>query len=76
MVEEGELEKEVAEESADAPLTIHAPFWSRIKDSKRILLSGCGGGFDVYQSLPLFFTLRQMGYEVFLANYTYVLLRH
>eukprot|EP01084_Bolivina_argentea_P221111 374581_1 len=55
----------------DGCMTIQTPFWSRIKNSKRILLSGCGGGFDIYQGIPLFFTLQAMGYEVFLANYTF-----
>jgi len=53
------------------PMTIECPFWSKIADSKRILLSGAGGGFDIYQGIPLFFTLRAMGKEVFLANYTF-----
>ena len=59
------------EQKSTDTMTIQTPFWGRIKNSKRILLSGCGGGFDIYQGIPLFFTLRQMGYEVFLANYTF-----
>ena len=31
------------------PMTIECPFWSKIANSKRILLSGAGGGFDIYQ---------------------------
>ena len=59
------------ESKVENPMTIQTPFWSRIKNSKRILLSGCGGGFDIYQGIPLYFTLKQMGYEVFFANYTF-----
>ncbi len=55
----------------DSLMSILPPFWGRIKNAKRILLSGCGGGFDIYQGIPLFFQLRSMGYEVFLANYTF-----
>eukprot|EP00483_Globobulimina_turgida_P003533 UN03539 len=55
----------------DASMSLQPPFWHRIKNSKRILLSGCGGGFDIYQGIPLYFTLIHVGYEVFLANYTF-----
>jgi len=61
------------ENNDDDELTmVQSPFWSRLRrSSKRILLSGCGGGFDIYQGIPLFFTLRKMGFDVFLANYTF-----
>jgi hypothetical protein len=36
--------------------------------SKRILLGGAGGGFDVYCALPLFFALSKAGKHVVLAN--------
>jgi hypothetical protein len=43
-------------------------FIEKIKSAKRILLAGAGGGFDVYCGLPLYFALRELGKEVFLAN--------
>ena len=55
----------------DGPMTIESPFWAKMRNSKRILLSGAGGGFDIYQGIPLYFTLKAMGKEVFLANYTF-----
>jgi len=45
--------------------------FSELKDAKRILLAGAGGGFDVFCGLPLFFALKRMGHEVFLANMSF-----
>jgi len=45
--------------------------WKRLEVCQRILLAGCGGGYDVYQAIPLYFTLRAMGKEVYLANLTF-----
>lgn len=43
----------------------------RLSSCRRILLSGCGGGFDVYCALPLWLALRSRGHQVFLANLTF-----
>jgi len=45
--------------------------WQQLEVCESILLSGCGGGYDVYQALPLYFTLRAMGKKVSLANLTF-----
>lgn len=39
--------------------------------SKRVLLGGAGGGYDVFCALPLYFALKQAGKEVVLANLSF-----
>jgi hypothetical protein len=41
--------------------------------NKRILLAGCGGGYDCFVSLPLYFSLRQQlqTQNVFIANLSF-----
>ncbi|WP_264774753.1 DUF1152 domain-containing protein [Deinococcus aetherius] len=50
---------------------LQPPFFAEVADSKRILIAGMGGGFDVFCGLPLYFALRAEGKEVFLANYSF-----
>jgi hypothetical protein len=47
------------------------PLFAALADSKRILVAGAGGGFDVYGGLPLAFALRSAGAEVFLGNQSF-----
>ena len=47
------------------------PLFSALASSERILLSGAGGGFDIFCGLPLYFFLREQGKEVFLANLSF-----
>ncbi|WP_211214796.1 DUF1152 domain-containing protein [Deinococcus aquatilis] len=47
------------------------PFFSAIKDSRRVLIAGMGGGFDVFCGLPLYFALRSEGMEVTLCNLSF-----
>ena len=47
------------------------PLFEALKDSNRILLAGAGGGYDVFSGLPLYFKLKALGHEVFLANYSF-----
>jgi hypothetical protein len=47
------------------------PFFQRLADSRRILIAGSGGGFDVFNGLPLYFLLRESGREVYLANLSF-----
>lgn len=39
--------------------------------ARRVLVAGCGGGYDVLSGLPLFFALRREGKEVLLANLSF-----
>jgi hypothetical protein len=50
------------------------PILARLRDARRVLLSGAGGGFDVFAGLPLDAALRAMGKEVALANLTFTYL--
>lgn len=44
---------------------------NQVKDSERILLSGAGGGFDIYSGIPLYFYLKALGKEVILGNLSF-----
>lgn len=47
------------------------PFFTRLRDARRVLVAGAGGGFDVYAGLPLALALREAGKEVHLANLSF-----
>lgn len=53
------------------PNLLQPRIWHRLEPCERILLAGCGGGFDVFQAIPLYFTLRAMGKTVHIANLTF-----
>lgn len=46
-------------------------FLKNLEQSRRILLAGAGGGFDIFAGLPLFFWLRSLGKDVHLANLSF-----
>lgn len=52
-------------------MQLNLPILDQVAGSNRILIVGAGGGFDIFAGLPLYFTLRQMGKTVHLANYTH-----
>jgi hypothetical protein len=41
---------------------LEAPFWDLLRSDEcnRVLIAGCGGGYDLFSGLPLFFALRKM----------------
>ena len=47
------------------------PFFQKLRDSRRVLIAGAGGGFDVFSGLPLNFILRESGRDAFLANLSF-----
>jgi hypothetical protein len=47
------------------------PFFARLRDARRVLVAGAGGGFDVYAGLPLALALGAAGKEVHLANLSF-----
>lgn len=51
-------------------LTEQALF-TRLREARRVLVSGAGGGFDIYAGLPLALALRAAGKEVHLANLSF-----
>ena len=50
---------------------LQLPFFETIADAETILISGAGGGFDVFSGLPLYFGLRRLGKTVHLANLSF-----
>ncbi|MFB8754165.1 DUF1152 domain-containing protein [Streptomyces sp. NPDC059852] len=50
---------------------LEPPFFTRLRDARRVLVAGAGGGFDVYAGLPLALALRTAGKEVHLANLSF-----
>lgn len=50
---------------------LHQPVWDVIAKAKRVLISGCGGGYDFFAGIPIYLALRKAGVEVFLANLTF-----
>jgi hypothetical protein len=53
-------------------MQLNLPILPMLQDKQNILIAGAGGGFDVFAGLPLYFTLREMGKTVHLANYTFM----
>lgn len=47
------------------------PIFKRLEHSRRIVLAGAGGGFDIFCGLPLYFLLREQGKEVQLVNLSF-----
>ena len=47
------------------------PLFAELEPHTNILLAGAGGGFDIFSGLPLYFRLRELGHEVWLANYSF-----
>ncbi|MGW1273599.1 DUF1152 domain-containing protein, partial [Streptomyces sp. NPDC002491] len=47
------------------------PLFTRLRDARRVLVAGAGGGFDVYAGLPLALALRTAGKDVHLANLSF-----
>ncbi|MFJ3864517.1 DUF1152 domain-containing protein [Streptomyces nigra] len=50
---------------------LEPPFLTRLRDARRVLVAGAGGGFDVYAGLPLALGLRAAGKEVHLAGLSF-----
>ena len=52
-------------------MELNLPILHLLEHSRNILIAGAGGGFDVFAGLPIYFTLRDMGKVVHLANYSF-----
>ena len=52
-------------------MRLNLPILNQLKDSQNILIAGAGGGFDVFCGLPIYFTLKEMGKTVHLANLSF-----
>ncbi len=53
------------------PTSLELPFFEQLDNSRSVLIAGAGGGFDVFSGLPLYFSLRESGRNVFLANLSF-----
>jgi hypothetical protein len=47
------------------------PLFERLAPYERIMLTGLGGGFDIFAGLPLYFHLRAQGKQVTLGNLSF-----
>ena len=47
------------------------PFFDKLADANTVLLAGCGGGYDIFGGLSLYFALKGMGKTVHLANLSF-----
>lgn len=47
------------------------PFLTRLQGAKRVLIAGCGGGFDIYAGMPLASYLISRGHSPVLANLSF-----
>ncbi|HLA43290.1 MAG TPA: hypothetical protein VJZ27_07640, partial [Aggregatilineales bacterium] len=52
-------------------MQLNLPILDALSERKHILISGAGGGFDVFAGLPLYHALRERGKNVFLSNYSF-----
>jgi len=52
-------------------MQLNLPIFHLLENADNILISGAGGGFDIFAGLPLYFTLKDMGKTVHLANYSF-----
>lgn len=55
-------------------MALRLPFFDELDNAGRVLIAGCGGGYDVFCGLPLYFGLRAEGKEVALANLSFSIL--
>jgi hypothetical protein len=47
------------------------PFLTRLDEARRVLIAGCGGGFDVFAGVPLALRLAATGRDVVFANVSF-----
>lgn len=52
-------------------MQLNLPIFHLLEDKKNILIAGAGGGFDIFAGMPIYFTLKDMGKNVHLANYSF-----
>ncbi len=52
-------------------MRLNLPIFDLLDNAQNILIAGAGGGFDIFSGLPLYFTLRDAGKNVHLANYSF-----
>ncbi len=63
------------EDSARSMNLARMGLFARLTGARSVLIAGCGGGFDVFCGLPLYFALAAEGKRVHLANLSFTRLR-
>jgi hypothetical protein len=52
-------------------MDLNLPILSQISNCKNILITGMGGGFDIFCGLPIYFELKKHGINAYLANFSF-----
>jgi hypothetical protein len=52
-------------------MILSQPFQERLSRARRVLLAGCGGGYDILGAVPLLVDLLSSGREVYLASLSF-----
>jgi len=56
----------------EASWSITSPkIFNLLAPARKVLVAGCGGGYDILSGLPLYFALRRQGKSVYLANLSF-----
>jgi len=56
----------------EASWSITSPkVFNLLAPARKVLVAGCGGGYDILSGLPLYFALRRQGKSVYLANLSF-----
>ena len=50
---------------------MNIPFFDALESTQHALLAGAGGGFDIFAGLPIYYSLRNAGKKVSLANLSF-----
>lgn len=52
-------------------MNLNLPIFDQLVHARSILIAGMGGGFDIFCGLPIYFALKEKGFNVHLANYSF-----
>lgn len=52
-------------------MQLNLPIQDHLASCQNVLIAGMGGGFDIFCGLPIYFEVRQRGYTVHLANFSF-----
>jgi hypothetical protein len=57
-------------------MNLNLPILPQLQGCQNILVTGIGGGYDIFCGLPIYFALQQQGFNVHLANYSFADIKH
>lgn len=55
-----------------SPPSLQPAFYKEFESCQNVLIAGCGGGYDIFQGLPLYAHLRSKGINTHLASFTFM----